>query len=447
MYIASVFSQLERETIAERIKDNMMQLAKTGRWLGGVPPTGFKSEVVITKDLSGKERKMYKLVPVTEEIELVKLIYNKYIYFKSISKVEKYLIENKISTKNGVDFQRYSIKFILSNPVYSVADMLLFEYLTANGYDVCSEKVEFSGSNGLTGYNRTIQGKENSASRYRDSNEWILAVGMHEGIITSQDWIKAQNLLNQNKSKAYRKVKSTQSLLSGILRCAKCGSFMRPKAVNRLNSCGEQVFYYMCEMKEKSRKTRCDITNINGNILDNCVLQELKKIDFDNSLFFGKIDGKNTLVDETKSSIQTEIDILKNKVFEADLGIKNILAAIQKGQPDQILSSIVERMQELITEKEYMQKALIEKQESEKVAELSGVELEKLAQSLGRLDECSWDIMDVKTKREMIKSIVEKIFWDGEKLDIMLFGSKCMENLEKGSDLPSGNVKNAEMFP
>ena len=31
MYIASVFSQLERETIAERIRDNMRELSKTGR--------------------------------------------------------------------------------------------------------------------------------------------------------------------------------------------------------------------------------------------------------------------------------------------------------------------------------------------------------------------------------------------------------------------------------
>lgn len=34
MYIASVFAQLEREVIAERIRDNMIELAKTGRWLG-----------------------------------------------------------------------------------------------------------------------------------------------------------------------------------------------------------------------------------------------------------------------------------------------------------------------------------------------------------------------------------------------------------------------------
>lgn len=39
MYIASVFSQLERETIAERVRDNMLLLARSGRWLGGTPPT------------------------------------------------------------------------------------------------------------------------------------------------------------------------------------------------------------------------------------------------------------------------------------------------------------------------------------------------------------------------------------------------------------------------
>lgn len=41
MFISSVFAQLERETIAERIKDNMYELAKTGRWLGGTPPFVF----------------------------------------------------------------------------------------------------------------------------------------------------------------------------------------------------------------------------------------------------------------------------------------------------------------------------------------------------------------------------------------------------------------------
>ena len=53
MFIISVFSQLERETIAERIRDNMHELAKTGRWLGGNAPTGFKSEAVSKVTVDG----------------------------------------------------------------------------------------------------------------------------------------------------------------------------------------------------------------------------------------------------------------------------------------------------------------------------------------------------------------------------------------------------------
>ena len=53
MYIASVFSQLERETIAERIRDNMHELAKTGRWLGGTTPTGYASEAVKSITIDG----------------------------------------------------------------------------------------------------------------------------------------------------------------------------------------------------------------------------------------------------------------------------------------------------------------------------------------------------------------------------------------------------------
>ena len=447
MYIASVFSQLERETIAERIKDNMMQLAKTGRWLGGITPTGYKSEAVITIDPSGKERKMFKLSPIPEEINLVKLIYNKYVSLKSITQVERYLIKNNISTKNGLDFQRYSLRFILSNPVYAVADKVIYEYLTENNYDIYSDSEEFNGSNGLTGYNKTKQDKENYSDRYRDSSEWILAVGLHVGVIPSNMWIEAQKLLEQNKSKAYRKVKNTQSLLSGILRCSSCGSFMRPKSMQRTNADGEQVFYYMCEMKEKSRKSRCDMPNINGNVLDDSVLKELKQIASKNSPIFEEIYDRKTLVETTKDTLQSEIDILKAKMSEADLGIQNLVTAIAKGQKDEVLAVIFSRMEEFNKEKEDYKKRLAELQNVEKVAEFNGLNLELVVQSLGGFNESIWELMDVEAKRRIIKSVVEKILWDGKKLDMMLFGSKCIEMLEMELPKLPETLIAEEMFP
>lgn len=57
MFISSVFSQLERETIAERIRDNMQELAKTGRWLGGTTPTGFRSKAYETVNADGRRKR------------------------------------------------------------------------------------------------------------------------------------------------------------------------------------------------------------------------------------------------------------------------------------------------------------------------------------------------------------------------------------------------------
>ena len=41
LYFSGVLAQMEREQIAERVRDNMAMLARDGRWLGGNTPLGF----------------------------------------------------------------------------------------------------------------------------------------------------------------------------------------------------------------------------------------------------------------------------------------------------------------------------------------------------------------------------------------------------------------------
>lgn len=61
MHIASMFAQLERETIAERIRDNMHELSKTERWLGGTTPSGYEAEAETNVTIDGKTKKACKL--------------------------------------------------------------------------------------------------------------------------------------------------------------------------------------------------------------------------------------------------------------------------------------------------------------------------------------------------------------------------------------------------
>ena len=157
MFIISVFSQLERETIAERIRDNMHELAKTGRWLGGNAPTGFKSEAVSKVTVDGKTRKSFKLVPIPEEAEIPKLIFDLYTETDSLTAVEAELLRRRIKTKQGKDFTRFAIKAILQNPVYMTADEAAYDYFTQRQADVCFPKEAFDGKNGIMAYNRTDQ--------------------------------------------------------------------------------------------------------------------------------------------------------------------------------------------------------------------------------------------------------------------------------------------------
>ena len=138
MYIASVFAQLEREIGAERIKDNMHQLAKSGRWLGGTTPTGYEStsydlmsvkEYNENNEIVTKVKKAYMLKEVDEEMYMIMKIYQTFLEVLSLTALETYGINNNWKTKNGNEFTRFTYKFILTNIVYAKNDLDMYNYL------------------------------------------------------------------------------------------------------------------------------------------------------------------------------------------------------------------------------------------------------------------------------------------------------------------------------
>src|SRR5699024_10635799 len=187
MFIASVFAQLERETIAERIKDNMYQLARSGRWLGGRTPLGFESEPVEYYDNEMNKIKMYMLAPIKKELNIVKQLYKKYLELNSLTKLEGWTFKSNIKTKTGKNFDISTLNVILKNPVYCIADPLIYEYFDNLDSDIAENKKEFNGQHGLMVFNKHDI-KKRKVTRKNES-EWIIAVGKHKGIIPSSDWI------------------------------------------------------------------------------------------------------------------------------------------------------------------------------------------------------------------------------------------------------------------
>ncbi len=420
MYIASVFSQLERETIAERIRDNMHELAKTGRWLGGITPTGYSSEAVKSMTIDGKTKKACKLKLIPEEADIIKTIYNLYIETDSLTLTEAELMKRGIKTKNDNYFTRFSIKSILQNPVYVIADEDAYNYFKKVNVDLFSEKEDFDSMHGIMAYNRTEQ--EKGKTHYiKPENEWIVAVGQHPGLIPGKVWVKVQESLERNKSKAFRKSKSNEALLTGLLFCS-CGSRMYPKTSKRLNADGQPAFSYVCKIKDRSQRSVCNQKNAPGNSLDAAIIEQIKNLQSDNSTFVeqleksrkfytgGREDYEEKIKDleREKQEIEKKIEVLVDSL--ADLGdsvarkhIANRIEALNKDLVD-----IDARIQELdgLTSRNA----------------LNDMQFDVLRQLLSVFSS-SIDEMSIEQKRSAIRTLVRKIVWDGANAHVVLFGA------------------------
>ena len=129
---------------------------------------------------------------------------------------ETELLRQGVKTKTGRSFTRFSIKSILQNPVYLIADKDAYQYFVDNEAELFVPESDFDGVRGVLAYNRSDQEK-GRATVYNPISEWIVSVGEHPGIISSNRWIRVQESLERNKSKSYHKSRGNEALLT-----AKC---------------------------------------------------------------------------------------------------------------------------------------------------------------------------------------------------------------------------------
>ena len=420
MFIISVFSQLERETIAERIRDNMHELAKTGRWLGGNAPTGFKSEGVSALTGDGKTRKFFKLVPVSEEAEIPKMIFDLYTETDSLTAVESEMLRRRIKTKQGKNFTRFSIKAILQNPVYMMADEDAYCYFKTRGADVCFSKKDFDGRFGIMAYNRTKQ--ENGKSPLLlPVSEWIIAIGRHPGFVPSKQWIKVQESLDRNKSKAYRKPRNNEALLTGLVYCS-CGERMYPKLSRRTTASGEIIYTYVCKMKERSKRERCNRRNVSGNILDTAIIEQIKSLaDHDGSLL-AQLGKSREFYTGKRDQYEKQLDGLRAELAENERTINGLIDSLGMVGDSVAKPRVLKRIEELTEENRKIGNRIHEVEGLVNSNVRSDAEFDLLRQMLSMF-RTSIDGMSVEEKRAAIRTVVRKVVWDGVNAHVVLFGA------------------------
>lgn len=416
MYIASVFAQLERETIAERIRDNMQQLARTGRWLGGKPPFGFKSEAVEYLDNEMKIRKIYKLTAIPEEIDTVKLLFKKYIELGGIHKLEGYCFENNIKSKYDNNLDKTALKFILTNPVYAIADEDFYKYCKSKNMDIAADYESFDGTFGAMVYNKrtVIPGK---LVKKREESQWIVAIGKHNGIIPSKDWIMVQELLEKNSVKAPREGTSKMSLLTPLLVCGNCGTKLR--VVYKYENGKVKHHYYKCRLKERSRKTQCDMPNLNGDEADKLVIEELKRLAINKGTLAKKLEKIKKKININSKDITGEKAKLEKTKKELEMSIENLTMQLAENSSSSAAPYIIKQIEKLDKQINSLMLKIndIEKRNNDSIIGQINLDIleKQLREFVANIDDLNFD-----DKKELIQSIVKEIVWDGERLKIKL---------------------------
>lgn len=285
---------------------------------------------------------------------------------------------------------------------------------------------------GLMVYNKTEK-KKNQVVK-KDYSDWVVAIGKHKGIVSGKEWVEVQEILDENSDMKYRKPSVSNCILSGILRCAHCGSFMRAKLRNNLvDEFGRRKFDYMCELKDKSKKQKCQCKNINGLEADDLVLEEIKKIAVPTSKFYKALKNisLNTFNKDDKQN--EEIKTLKATIRKNEKDIALLLDKI-KYVDIELLDDISNEIKKLKTTNAELE-SQIKQATNYNYDEVNDKETADLLLNVLDTYFQSFDMLDLNTKRNMIKLLVSSITTDGEDITINFIGSRNIKN----ENFPTGD--------
>lgn len=249
--ILSVFAQLERENIKERITTGRIERAKSGLWVGGPrPPIGYDY-------IDGN------LVINEYEAMQVKEIFYLYLKGWGQEKITNHFIKKGYTTKYGSwnNTSTHTIYRLIQNRVY-IGD------------------VSFNG---------------------------VYSKGLHEPIIDENTFNRAQESYNKRISTSTR----SKHLLTGLLFCSKCGARYTTDKKRNLNyyMCINRKRGY------KEGVTRCDNKIWRVEQLDEKVVNKLKSVTKNKTgikkiydeITGGKSQNNNKVIEDRIADIEKQI--------------------------------------------------------------------------------------------------------------------------------------------
>ena len=381
--VLSAVAEIERENILEQTMNGRREKARQGKWNGGPAPYGYmiKDEILSINE---------------EEAEIVRTIYDKYVNTRlGYSGIAKYfnLQGIKKTPRKESDIEEFSAHFIqllIDNPVY------------------CG-KIAYGRRS-----KKRVKGKKNEYKLVKQK-EYCLVDGQHEGIISEELWQKAQEKRLATGIKYASKLgKERAHLLTGIIKCPKCGCGMYANRVcwTKKDGTYKEVMYYSCSRNKQSRGRHCDYSaNLKKTDIEPLVVEVIKKLVQDEEFAVEIKRRIGVQVDTDK--IDTELFNYENKLKEVEANKSRLEREIDTlplgaAHRDRKILDMTTRLDALYDNIAEIESNIEDVRFRKKAAEEKALTLENIYKILMHFSEL-YDIMNDEERKELLAELIQEI--------------------------------------
>jgi len=203
LQLLGTFAEFERERTSERVKDNMISLAKNTNKALGIACYGYcikDGMYAINEDEAKHVRYMFELAEQGHGHRMI----------------AKLLNESGSTTRKGKMWDQVNVKRLISNEMLS----------------------------GVMIYNK--RENKNGKTVMRDKSKWITNEDNHPAIIPLEKFEKIQ-LIFKARSRSHKHADNESYLLTGLVKCKHCGGNMKGSTARYQRTSGNYAYFrYIC---------------------------------------------------------------------------------------------------------------------------------------------------------------------------------------------------------
>lgn len=355
-----MFSRYELKTITKRLVRGRNQSASEGKFLGSVAPYGYR----IYK-LPGIKGNSLRIEP--SEAEIVRLVFDMYgeqgIGYNTIA---YQLNEMHVPSQTGT-WGQTSITNILNNEVY--LGMIRWKH----------EPTKRIVKDGMLAKKRVT------------SKDYELYEGLHEPIITQEQWEQVKAKQRERNHASVHKDKKLMNPFATILFCEKCGAVMKRNVPAKSQNTSP---WYRCPTRG------CDCRTIKCDFVEDAVIKAMEKWL-----------AEYTIKIETEQSPQTDptetaLSFVRDQLVELQMQQDKICEYLEKGvYTVEMFTKRNDTLTREIQKQRAAESDLLKKQSSQ--SETKSAEAEIIPTTQHILD--SYPRLSVAEKNSLWKIVMEKI--------------------------------------